>query len=138
MPDRQNIASGARWEDIVGYSRAVRVGDRIVTAGTLGIGPDGTVVAPGDAYAQARRALEIIEVALAEAGARMTDVIRTRMYVTDMAFQSDVGRAHHEVFSTVRPAATMVGVSGLAAPGAVVEIEAEAIAGTRREEPGTE
>lgn len=125
--NRKRISSGAPWEKTVGYSRAVRVGNRIVVAGTTGILPDGQPAGP-DAYTQAKRALEIIGDALAEAGGSFADVVRTRMYVTHIGRDTDaVGRAHGEVFADIRPASTMVEVSALVRPELLVEIEAEAI-----------
>jgi enamine deaminase RidA (YjgF/YER057c/UK114 family) len=123
---RQRISSGRPWESQVRYSRAVRVGPVVHVAGTAGTNEDGTVAAP-DPYRQARKALENIESALQAAGASMRDVVRTRIYVTDITQWEAVARAHAEYFRDVRPAATMVEVRRLIAPGMLVEIEAEAI-----------
>ena len=127
MTDRLNIHTGAPWESIVGYCRAVRVGSHVAVTGTAAVGENGEVVGVGDAYAQTRRCLEIIEKALKDSGASIEDVVRTRIYVTDIAQWELVGRAHGDVFGEVYPATTMVEVSALIDPDMLVEIEADAI-----------
>ena len=124
MTERRRIASGSPWEPAIGFSRALVVGDRVLVSGTGPIWPDGSC--PENPYLQARRCLEIIETALTEAGVTRADVVRTRMYITDAAHADAVGRAHGEMFGDVRPAATMVVITGMLDPRWKVEIEAEA------------
>jgi enamine deaminase RidA (YjgF/YER057c/UK114 family) len=127
MSSRQNISSGTKWEEAVGYSRAVRVGNLVEVAGTTAVDEAGRVVAPGDPYEQARYIFRKIERALNAAGALMKDVVRTRMYVTDVRRWEEIGRAHGEVFRDIRPAATMVEVKALIQPELLVEIEVSAV-----------
>lgn len=129
MTNRLNISSGTKWEDFVGYSRAVRVGDLVHVAGTTAVTEDGTVVGADNPYAQTQFILNKIEKALKDAGATRQDVVRTRMFVVDIGQWQEIGRAHGEFFAQVRPVATMVEVSRLISPELLVEIEVEAVCG---------
>jgi enamine deaminase RidA (YjgF/YER057c/UK114 family) len=126
---RERVQSGAPWEERVGYCRAIRAGDHVYVTGTVALEPDATPHAPGDAYRQAKRALEIVEVAIAELGGRREHVVRTRIFVTDIARWAEFGRAHAEFFGEHRPATTMVEVRRLISDAFLVEIEADAVVG---------
>lgn len=124
---RETVSANRPWERIVGYSRAVRVGNTVEVSGTAAAGPDGAILAPGDVYGQAREALRIIGEALTELGAHFEDVVRTRVFLTDMSRWEEAGRAHGEVFSEIRPANIFAGVTGFVDPDILVEVEASAV-----------
>jgi enamine deaminase RidA (YjgF/YER057c/UK114 family) len=127
---REVFSSGTPWEPIVGYSRAVKIGNQVWVSGTTATGNEGRIVGKGDAYTQTRTAIANIERALAQAGAKLTDIVRTRIYVTDIGQWEAVGRAHGEAFAGIRPATAMIEVSRLIDPDMLVEIEADAVVGS--------
>ncbi|MCJ7509493.1 MAG: RidA family protein [Dehalococcoidia bacterium] len=135
MADRKKVFSVSPYEDVIGFSRAVRVGDLVFVSGTVAWGPDGKLVGAGDVYAQAKQTLANIEGYLREAGATLKDVVRTRIYLTDIGRWQEVARAHREAFGGVRPASSMLEISGLAEPEMLVEIEAVAVLSAAERKP---
>ena len=135
MADRKNVSSVSPYEDVIGFSRAVRVGDLVFVSGTVAWGTDGKLVGKGDVYAQAKQTLANIEGYLREAGATLKDVVRTRIYLTDIGRWQEVARAHREAFGDVRPASSMLEISGLAEPEMLVEIEAVAVLSAATQRP---
>jgi enamine deaminase RidA (YjgF/YER057c/UK114 family) len=127
MAEKKLVFTGAKWESIAAYCRAVRVGQHIAVSGSAPVGADGELVGPGDPYLQARRCIEIIAAALGEVGADLSDVVRTRMFVTDISLWEEFARAHQEAFADVTPATSMVEISRLIGDGMLIEIEADAI-----------
>jgi enamine deaminase RidA (YjgF/YER057c/UK114 family) len=127
MAQKKLVRTGTKWEPLVGYCRAVRVGPHIAVSGSAPVGSNGELVGPGDAYRQAKRCIEIIAAALSEAGAGLSDVVRTRMFVTDISRWEEIAKAHREAFAEITPATSMVEVSRLIGEGMLVEIEADAI-----------
>jgi len=128
--ERVNYSSGSKWEDIVGYSRAVKVGDVVEVTGTVASGPDGNVVGKDDAYAQTKYVYEKIDAVLKRAGAAMKDVVRVRMFVTDISRWQEYGKAHSEFFKAIKPCNTMIEIKALIEPEYLIEIEATAIIGS--------
>ena len=124
---RENFSSGAKWEDIVGYSRAVRVGNTIEVTGTVAVDDDGQLVGENDAYVQTKFIIEKISKVLQRAGASLNDVVRTRMFVTDIKRWEEYGRAHGEFFKDIRPCTSMLGITALIEPGYLIEVEATAV-----------